>query len=109
MDKTENRHDELNRLEREIEDARSEMFKISEIITKKRSSAAPKLGKLVTKELMELGFKKSKFEILLETKEQPTAHGHETVEFLFSPNPGEPSKPLRAIASSGEMSESCSR
>ena len=80
------------------------MFKISEIITKKRSSAAPKLGKLVTKELMELGFKKSKFEILLETKEQPTAHGHETVEFLFSPNPGEPSKPLRAIASSGEMS-----
>ena len=53
---------------------------------------------------MELGFKKSKFEILLEVKEQPTAHGHETVEFLFSPNPGEPSKPLRAIASSGEMS-----
>ena len=104
LDKTENRHDELNRLEREIEDARSEMFKISEIITKKRSSAAPKLGKLVTKELMELGFKKSKFEILLEAKEQPTAHGHETVEFLFSPNPGEPSKPLRAIASSGEMS-----
>ena len=104
LDKTENRHDELDRLEREIEDARSEMFKISEIITKKRSSAAPKLGKLVTKELMELGFKKSKFEILLEAKEQPTAHGHETVEFLFSPNPGEPSKPLRAIASSGEMS-----
>lgn len=27
----------------------------------------------------------------------------ETVEFLFGPNPGEPSKPLRLIASSGEL------
>ena len=58
----------------------------------------------MTKELMELGFKKSKFEILLERKDQPTATGHESMEFLFAPNPGEPSKPLRSIASSGEMS-----
>ena len=27
----------------------------------------------------------------------------ETVEFLFGPNPGEPSKPLRLIASGGEL------
>ena len=26
------------------------------------------------------------------------------IEFQFAPNPGEPAKPLRAIASSGEMS-----
>jgi DNA repair protein RecN (Recombination protein N) len=30
--------------------------------------------------------------------------GFDTVELLFSPNPGEPLKPLRAIASSGEIS-----
>ncbi|HKX61476.1 MAG TPA: DNA repair protein RecN, partial [Verrucomicrobiae bacterium] len=29
--------------------------------------------------------------------------GLDTVEFQFSPNPGEPARPLRAIASSGEM------
>ena len=104
LNKTENRHEELERLEVEIDDARSAMLKISEKISKKRALAAPKLGKLVTKELMELGFKKSKFEILLERKDQPTATGHESMEFLFSPNPGEPSKPLRSIASSGEMS-----
>ncbi|MED5258953.1 MAG: DNA repair protein RecN, partial [Verrucomicrobiota bacterium] len=104
LNKTENRHGELKRLEGEIDDARSAMLKISEKISKKRALAAPKLGKLVTKELMELGFKKSKFEILLERKDQPTATGHESMEFLFSPNPGEPSKPLRSIASSGEMS-----
>jgi DNA repair protein RecN (Recombination protein N) len=104
LNKTENRHEELERLEGEIDAARSAMLKISEKITKKRALAAPKLGKLVTKELMELGFKKSKFEISLERKDQPTATGHESMEFLFAPNPGEPSKPLRSIASSGEMS-----
>jgi DNA repair protein RecN (Recombination protein N) len=30
--------------------------------------------------------------------------GFDTVEFQFAPNPGEPARPLRAIASSGEMS-----
>src|SRR4029453_10189349 len=38
------------------------------------------------------------------THDQPTAHGLEGVEFLFAPNPGEPRKPLKAIASSGEIS-----
>lgn len=32
------------------------------------------------------------------------ASGAEMVEFEFAPNPGEPTKPLRAIASSGEIS-----
>ena len=104
LNKTENRHEELKRLENEIEKAQLEMLKISEKITKKRISAAPKLADLVTKELKDLGFKKSIFEISLEKKENPTAMGAEGIEFLFAPNPGEPSKALRSIASSGEMS-----
>ena len=104
LNKTENRHEELKRLENEIEKAQLEMLKISEKITKKRISAAPKLANLVTKELKDLGFKKSIFEISLEKKENPTAMGAEGIEFLFAPNPGEPSKALRSIASSGEMS-----
>ena len=35
---------------------------------------------------------------------EPSASGYESVDFLFGPNPGEPPKPLRIIASSGEMS-----
>lgn len=35
--------------------------------------------------------------------QEPGSQGMETVEFLFGPNPGEPSKPLRLIASSGEL------
>ncbi|MGH8693974.1 MAG: DNA repair protein RecN, partial [Burkholderiales bacterium] len=33
----------------------------------------------------------------------PRSTGLDTVEFQFAPNPGEPARPLRAIASSGEM------
>ena len=104
LNKNENRHEELKRLETEIEESQSEMHKISEKITKKRISASPKLAKLVTNELKDLGFKKSIFEISLEQKEKPTSMGAESIEFLFAPNPGEPSKALRSIASSGEMS-----
>ena len=104
LNKNENRHEELKRLETEIEESKSEMHKISEKITKKRISASPKLAKLVTNELKDLGFKKSIFEISLEQKEKPTSMGAESIEFLFAPNPGEPSKALRSIASSGEMS-----
>ena len=32
-----------------------------------------------------------------------TSSGFDTIEFQFAPNPGEPARPLRAIASSGEL------
>ena len=53
--------------------------------------------------LKDLGFKRSKIEIELVSFDAPASQGAETVDFIFAPNPGEPSKPLRVIASSGEM------
>jgi DNA repair protein RecN (Recombination protein N) len=58
----------------------------------------------VTEHLRDLGFKKADFSVALTTLEKPGAHGLESVAFLFAPNPGEPPKPLKAIASSGEIS-----
>jgi len=40
----------------------------------------------------------------LSALDEPRPSGFDAVELLFSPNPGEPLKPLRAIASSGEIS-----
>lgn len=73
-------------------------------LTKSRNSAAPKLTALVKRHLADLGFAKSGFSIALDTLENPGPLGCEAAEFLFSPNPGEPERPLRAIASSGEIS-----
>jgi DNA repair protein RecN (Recombination protein N) len=54
--------------------------------------------------LRDLGFRRSEFEAKLTQLTEPGANGLDGVELMFSPNPGEPLKPLRAIASSGEIS-----
>ena len=41
----------------------------------------------------ELGFRQAVFEVGLSPLQEPGSQGMETVEFLFGPNPGEPSKP----------------
>jgi len=104
LQKIESRGDELLRLEKEMEDAAKALQEAAEKLTKARQAAAPKLAASVTAHLRDLGFKKSEFSIALRPLPEPVAHGMEDVEFLFAPNPGEPAKPLKAIASSGEIS-----
>src|SRR6202035_1647442 len=58
----------------------------------------------IRRNLSELGFRQSEFEAKLSALEEPRATGFDSVELLFSANPGEPPKPLRTIASSGEIS-----
>jgi DNA repair protein RecN (Recombination protein N) len=80
-------------------------------LTAERRRVIPALQKRVASQLAQLGFRRSQFEISLSPAETsameegppPLASGYEQVEFLFAPNPGEPSLPLRAIASSGEL------
>lgn len=84
--------------------ALASMNTVAQKLTKARTVAAPKLATLVKRHLADLGFAKSGFSISLEPWENPAPLGCEAVEFLFSPNPGEPERPLRAIASSGEIS-----
>jgi DNA repair protein RecN (Recombination protein N) len=78
--------------------------KTGNALSKARAERAPVLAKKVVSELRELGFKKAEFQIQLKPGSAPGPHGLESVEFLFAPNVGEPIKPLRAIASSGEIS-----
>lgn len=73
-------------------------------LTRARTATAPKLVALVKRHLGDLGFAKAGFSIAIEALADPGPHGREQAEFLFSPNPGEPEHPLRAIASSGEIS-----
>lgn len=104
LQKIERRGDELDRLNREIAAAEADLLRAGAALTKLRQSTAPKLSSAVRAQLRDLGFKKSELDISLAALSAPAASGLETVEFLFAPNPGEPPKPLRAVASSGEMS-----
>jgi DNA repair protein RecN (Recombination protein N) len=104
MQKIEGRDAELERLAREIDAVRGEMLRAAEALRKLRSKAAPKLSETVRRNLRDLGFKQSEFEAKLSGLAEPRTSGMDALELLFSPNPGEPLKPLRAIASSGEIS-----
>jgi len=73
-------------------------------LSAKRNKAAPQLGADIASQLHELGFRQSHFEVSLTERKEFAASGAEEVEFLFSPNPGEEARPLRQIASSGEIS-----
>jgi DNA repair protein RecN (Recombination protein N) len=100
----ESRGAELARLEKEIVAARKTLLDAGAKLGTKRQTAAPKLAASITAHLRDLGFKKSDFQAALTAAEKPGAHGLESVAFLFAPNPGEPLKPLKSIASSGEIS-----
>ena len=104
MQKIEGRDAELERLAKEIENVRAQMKRTGKALRKLRKKAAPKLSDNIRRNLHDLGFRQSEFEAQLSALDEPRPSGSDVVELLFSPNPGEPLKPLRAIASSGEIS-----
>jgi DNA repair protein RecN (Recombination protein N) len=104
MRKIEGRDEELERLGKEIEKVRAQMNRAGDALRKLRAKAAPKLSETIRKNLRDLGFRQSEFEAKLSALEEPSSSGFDSVELLFSANPGEPLKPLRVIASSGEIS-----
>ncbi|HTB85793.1 MAG TPA: DNA repair protein RecN [Candidatus Sulfotelmatobacter sp.] len=118
----ESRDAELARLNAALEKLDSELQATGKKLTAARKKMIPPLAKAVSNQLEDLGFKQSKFDVainsvaaevtrlksnenqsLLTSAATIKQSGLDEIEFLFAPNPGEPVKPLRAIASSGEM------
>jgi len=120
----ESRDAELARLNAALEQLDAEILSAGKKLSAARKKVIPQLAKAVSKQLGDLGFKQSKFDVALKTDfvgdevtslkskqsqslltSAPTFRqtGVDEIEFQFAPNLGEPAKPLRAIASSGEM------
>ena len=89
-------------LRREVETAEKKLVEVCVNLTEGRQQAAPRFAKEVTGQLRGLGFAQSRLEAQIRA-EETGPDGAETVELLFAPNPGEAPRPLRSIASSGEM------
>jgi len=104
LDSVENRAERLEQLEQAAAESLQKAKAAGVKLSNKRKKQAPKLAKEISNHLKELGFKQAAFEVKLEAHETPESGGLECVEFEFGPNPGEPLKPLRQIASSGEIS-----
>lgn len=100
----ENRDEILRKLDAEIEQSRRATMAAGEKLRSARQKAAAKLGKAITGHLRDLGFQHGEFSIEVNPALQPGPSGIDVIEFGFAPNLGEPMRPLRDIASSGEIS-----
>lgn len=106
LDEIERSEELILKMRKEIEMAEKSLHKRCEIMNKLRREAANKLEDGILKELKDLEMPKTQFEVsILSCPEEGfTENGTDKVEFLFSPNMGEPVKPLSKIVSGGEMS-----
>jgi DNA repair protein RecN (Recombination protein N) len=108
LENLEQRDEELGRLNAALSALQNEILAAGLSLSNRRRKLIPQLAKAVTKLLSALGFRQSQFDIAFNTIQAapdagPALSGFDSVDFQFAPNPGEPPRPLRAIASSGEM------
>lgn len=108
----ESRDEELEKIQAGLKAVEEKLSREALALSAARRKVAPKLAKAVVGELHQLGFKQSEFQVNITTpppdrifqdESSFTATGVDVIEYLFGPNPGEPLKPLRSIASSGEL------
>ena len=97
-----NREVSSRQLKERLGQEEKEFKRQAEALSRQRLKSAPVLAAEVSSQLRELGFKRADFSVGLASQEL-RREGIDHVEFGFAPNPGESSKPLKAIASSGEM------
>jgi DNA repair protein RecN (Recombination protein N) len=102
LSRLQSREKEISKLDDEIKSVQTKWNHVAKILQNGRQKALLKLALAVNKQLQDLGFSKNSFSIILQ-EAPPSSVGFDTVVFQFSPNIGESDRPLREIASSGEM------
>lgn len=106
LDALENAGERLQALDTETRAAAKRWHKAADALGRARGKAAGTLAHDTTALIAELGMGGGRFEIAIEptARERPDPLGGERVEFLVSANAGQPPRPLRRVASGGELS-----
>ncbi len=80
-----------------------QLYDAAKTLSGKRRAGAERFASEILAKLRVIGFPKAVLEVHFSEK-QPDAGGMDMVDFYFSANSGEPARPLRKVASSGELS-----
>ena len=100
----ENIDEEIERLLQAVEKAESKLREKAESISKNRRRVAPDFAKRVAATLADLAMPAAMLEVDFQPLGQLTLTGLEEVQFLFSANRGSAPKPIKNVASGGELS-----
>lgn len=89
-----------------VDDSRTSWLDAAQDLHDARIEAAGALSGRVADALAALGMEATRIEFQLDfdAAAPVTDHGADSIDILFSANPGQPAKPLRKVASGGELS-----
>ncbi|MGW9815032.1 DNA repair protein RecN [Staphylococcus cohnii] len=104
INKIENYEESTAQLRQEIDDLYKNVMQLGEKISQERRIVAQSLRNHIVDEIQNLQMNDANLEISFKPLDSPNREGIEFVEFLISPNKGEPLKSLNKIASGGELS-----
>lgn len=104
INKIENYEQSSSQLREEINQLYQEVIDIGKALSKERRRVARELRDHIVSEIQNLQMKDANLEISFKPLDEPNYEGIEFVEFLISPNKGEPLKSLNKIPSGGELS-----
>ena len=100
--------DELGELARAHKNALSFYRQTARSLSERRKELAKEFENKMMAQLNDLGMEKTEFSVFFmpegEKKPMPQPFGDDRIEFMISPNAGEPLRPLAKIASGGELS-----
>ncbi|MDB5047065.1 MAG: repair protein RecN [Fibrobacteres bacterium] len=102
----ENSEADIGDLKAKLAEAFASAASLAGGLSKKRQDASRAFDKEVNLKLQALGMEGAVFQtrIISENSASLTATGYDQLEFFLASNPGEPAKPLKQIASGGEIS-----
>ncbi len=91
-------------LKKEVDNAWNEMDEAAKKLSDIRKNAAVSLGRDMEGALSDLNFLEAVFSVSVEKEDSYTVTGCDRVFFMISTNPGEDMRPLKDVASGGELS-----
>ncbi|SDH78419.1 DNA repair protein RecN (Recombination protein N) [Pseudobutyrivibrio sp. 49] len=94
----------LSELKKNVENATAELDALSGKLSDIRHKAAKELAVKMQAAMSDLNFLNCEFDMELTRLDKYTDNGVDDGQFVISTNPGEPLRPLKDIASGGEMS-----
>ncbi|WP_106768074.1 DNA repair protein RecN [Paenibacillus faecalis] len=116
VDLLENKEEHIETLTSRRDELLKELLELGKELSEARKQCASDLARQVEQELKDLQMGRTTLEVRMDLQDDSNGYEYEgrrirlgkqgidTAEFLISPNPGEPLRPLAKIASGGELS-----
>jgi len=95
---------DLGDLEKNLTKYHAKVLEVGAELSSQRAKVALELGEKLVEVVRKLGMPHARLEFALTNLAEPSSSGLESVEILFSANPGEGLGPLSSVASGGELS-----